>query len=131
MNRLVDERDVEVRLDEVLDLPRVLALPYFADHDRDGIEMILGAARDLARDVLYPAYRAMDAEPPRLVDGRVHVHPKMKELFARLVDMGLVAAPRPKAVGGDRDEANQTGFIELARHLYCLTLCENKPFGRK
>jgi len=102
MNRLVDDRDVEMLLDEVLDISRVLALPYFADHDRDGIELVLQSARDLARDVLYPAYRAMDVEPPRLVDGHVRVHPKMKELFARMRALGVIAAPRPYAVGGDQ-----------------------------
>jgi len=102
MNRLIDDRDVEVLLDEVLEVSRVLALPYFADHDRDGIDLLLAAARDLARDVLYPAYRALDVDPPKLVDGHVRVHPKMVELFGRLRGMGLVAAPRPHAVGGDQ-----------------------------
>jgi butyryl-CoA dehydrogenase len=102
MNRLLDDRDVEMLLDEVLDLSRVLALPYFSDHDREGIELVLQSARDRARDTLYPAYRAMDVEPPRLVDGHVRVHPKMKELFARMRALGVVAAPRPHGVGGDQ-----------------------------
>ena len=29
----------------------------------------------------FPAYRAMDGEPPRLVDGRVRVHPRMREIY--------------------------------------------------
>src|SRR5690242_10082631 len=68
-NPLIDDRDVELILDEVLDLGRLLRLPYFADHDRETCELLLASARELARDQLYPAYRALDAEPPRLVDG--------------------------------------------------------------
>jgi hypothetical protein len=33
-NPLIDDRDVELILDEVIDLGRLLRLPYFADHDR-------------------------------------------------------------------------------------------------
>ncbi|MEO7734933.1 MAG: acyl-CoA dehydrogenase [Kofleriaceae bacterium] len=101
-NPLVDDRDVELILDEVLDLGRLLRLPYFAEHDRDTFEMLLSSARDLARDTMFPAYRALDTDPPRLVDGRIHVHPKMRELYARLTELGVVAAPRPHAVGGSQ-----------------------------
>jgi butyryl-CoA dehydrogenase len=101
-NPLIDDRDVELILDEVLDLGRLLRLPYFADHDRETCELLLASARELARDQLYPAYRALDAEPPRLVDGRVVVHPRMRVLYGRLTALGLVAAPRPHAVGGSQ-----------------------------
>jgi len=101
-NPLVDDRDVELILDEVLDLGRLLRLPYFAEHDRDTFEMLLSSARDLARDAMFPAYRALDTEPPRLIDGRVHVHPKMRELYGRLTELGVVAAPRPHEVGGSQ-----------------------------
>jgi butyryl-CoA dehydrogenase len=99
-NPLVDDRDVELILDEVLDLDRLLRLPWFADHDRETCQMLIDAARDLAREALYPAYRMLDAEPPRLVNGRVVVHPRMRELYARMIDLGVVAAPRPHDVGG-------------------------------
>jgi len=100
MNPLIDDRDVAFLLDEVHDVTRLTRLPYFADHDRDTFELVLEAARGLARDVLWPTYRATDAEPPRLVEGRVVVHPRLREVFPQLVALGLVAAPRPHAVGG-------------------------------
>jgi len=101
-NPLIDDRDVELILDELLDLGRLLGLPHFADHDRETCELVIGSARELAREQLYPAYRALDAEPPRLVDGRVLVHPRMRTLYARMTELGLVAAPRPHAVGGSQ-----------------------------
>jgi butyryl-CoA dehydrogenase len=101
-NPLLDDRDVELILDELLDIRRLLRLPHFADHDRETCELLLGATRALAREVLYPAYRVLDADPPRLVDGRVRVHPRMRELYARMFDLGLVAATRPHEVGGRR-----------------------------
>jgi butyryl-CoA dehydrogenase len=101
-NPLVDDRDVELFLDEVLDLPALLRLPYFAEHDRDTCQLLLESARGLAREVLLPSYRATDADPPRLVDGRVRVHPQMRELYARLNQLGLISAARPHAVGGSQ-----------------------------
>jgi alkylation response protein AidB-like acyl-CoA dehydrogenase len=99
-NPLIDDRDVELICDELLGTDRLLALPYFAAHDKATFAQLIDAARTLAREALYPAYRAMDAEPPRLEAGRVHVHPKMRELYRRLVELGLCAAPRPESVGG-------------------------------
>ncbi len=60
-NPLIDDRDVELILDEVLDLGRLLRLPHFADHDRETCELLLASTRELARGQLYPAYRALDA----------------------------------------------------------------------
>jgi butyryl-CoA dehydrogenase len=101
-NPLIDDRDVELILDEVLDVTRLFQLPYFAEHDRETTAMFIGAARDLARDVLFPAYRALDEEPPKLTDGHVHVHPRLRALYAGLVELGVIAAPRPHAVGGSQ-----------------------------
>jgi butyryl-CoA dehydrogenase len=99
-NPLLDDRDVELIIDELLDLPAILALPYFADHDRETVQMLLEASRDLARDSLFPAYRALDTDPPRLVDGKVIVHPRLHELYKQLRALGIIAAPRPTDVGG-------------------------------
>src|ERR1051325_125771 len=64
-NPLVDDRDVELILDEVLDLGRLLRLPHFAEHDRETCQMLIASARDLARGALFPADRALAAAPPR------------------------------------------------------------------
>ncbi len=99
-NPLVDDRDVEMILDELLDLRALAALPYFAEHDRETYEMVLEAARTLARDTLYPAYRTLDLDPPRLEGGRVIVHPALRALFAATQELGLASAARPHEVGG-------------------------------
>ena len=99
VNPLIDDRDVEVILDELLDLS-VLRAPYFADHDRETYQLVIESARSLARDALFPAYRTLDAAPPVLADGKVTVHPALHGLFSQLVELGFAAAPRPYDVGG-------------------------------
>ncbi len=97
-NPAIDDRDVEQILEERLG--ELLRLPYFADHDRESCARFVASCRILARGELLPAYRALDADPPRLVAGRVIVHPKLHGLFAKLVGLDLIAAPRPREVGG-------------------------------
>ena len=101
-NPLVDDRDVELLLDDVFDLPGLTRLPYFADHDRQTFLAVIDSARRLARAELYPAYRPMDEQPARLEGGRVVVHPRLRELWPKMIELGLTAAPRPHDVGGQQ-----------------------------
>src|SRR6266849_4962896 len=101
-NPLLSDRDVTFQLYEVHGALDLCDLPYFADHGRETFDPFLASARKLAREVLFPAYRPMDQEPPRLVDGRVSVHPAMREIWPRLVELGLTCATRPAEVGGQQ-----------------------------
>jgi alkylation response protein AidB-like acyl-CoA dehydrogenase len=101
-NPLLSDRDVAFQLYEVHGALELCELPYFADHGRETFDPFLASARKLAREVLFPAYRPMDQEPPRLVDGRVRVHPAMREIWPRLVELGLTCPTRPTEVGGQQ-----------------------------
>ena len=101
-NPLVDDRDVDFLLDDVFDLAALTKLAFFSDHDRETFGAFIASARRVARSHFYPAYRPMDAEPPHLLDGRIHVHPRMKELWAQLRALDLIAAPRRAEVGGQQ-----------------------------
>jgi butyryl-CoA dehydrogenase len=99
-NPLLRDEDVDFLLYDVLDAPSLCRLPYFADHDRHTFDTLLGSARRLAREVLFPAYRSMDQEPPRFVDGAILVHPRMKALYPQLAELGMAVAGRPMEMGG-------------------------------
>lgn len=101
-NPLVDDRTVAFLLDEVLDLRGHLALPWFADHDRESIELLLETVRRLARRVLAPTWKPQDAAPPELRDGRVRLHPTFHAAWPAMVDTGLLSATRPTAHGGQQ-----------------------------
>ncbi len=101
-NPLVSDRDVEFLLYEVLDAPALCALPAFAAHDRSTFDLLLGSSRRLAREVMFPTYRAMDAEPPRFENGRIIAHPLMKALYPQLIALGAIGATRPAEVGGQQ-----------------------------
>jgi butyryl-CoA dehydrogenase len=101
-NPLLSDRDVAFQLYEVMDASALCALPGFTEHSRDTFDLVLDSTRRFAREVLYPTYRPMDAEPPVFQDGRVRVHPLMRELYPRMVELGLLTATRPPEVGGQQ-----------------------------
>jgi alkylation response protein AidB-like acyl-CoA dehydrogenase len=101
-NPLLNDRDISFLLFELFHAEALCELPAFAEHSRETFAMYVDACRKLAREALYPAYRPMDEAPPRLSDGRVLVHPKMKELHRRISELGVVNATRPSEVGGQQ-----------------------------
>jgi butyryl-CoA dehydrogenase len=119
VNPLVDDRDVEFLLYEVHEAAALLAYPYFADHSRETFDAYVGVCRRFARETLFPAYHALDAEPPRFENGRVTAHPLLHTIWPKLVELGVVAASRPFEVGG----AQLPLTIATAAHLYVMAGC--------
>jgi len=101
-NPLFDDREIDFQLYDVHRAGELTKLPAFAEHSRETFDMVLGEARKLARGALFATYRELDAQPPVFEAGRIRVHPKMRELFHKLLGLGLITAPRGPEVGGQR-----------------------------
>ncbi|MGE0322447.1 MAG: acyl-CoA dehydrogenase [Polyangiaceae bacterium] len=99
-NPLIQDRNVEFLLYELLDAEKLCELPVFSEHSRDTFDLFLGSARKVAREQLFPSYRALDLEPPELTPSGVKVHPQLKQLYPQLVELGILNATRPEEVGG-------------------------------
>jgi len=99
VNPLLDDRDIEFLLYDVLDAEGLVALPAFAEHSRETFDMVIGGARKLARTVLFPLYREMD-QTPRFEGGRIFLHPKMRDVYPKVVELGIAPATRGEDVGG-------------------------------
>ena len=82
MNPLVSDRNVDFLLYELLRIPR-----------DDTYALFLDSARKLAREVLFPAFKPMDEQPPELRDGQVRVHPAMRGIWSQLFELGFGEAP--------------------------------------
>ncbi|MGV3623702.1 MAG: acyl-CoA dehydrogenase [Archangium sp.] len=94
MNPLISDAFVDFLLHDVLDVDSLCALPAFEGHSRETIAPWFSACRRVSREVLFPTYRVIDAEPPRFVDGRVHLHPKFHGAWKELVQLDVIAAIR-------------------------------------
>ena len=101
-NPLINDRDVDFLLYEVLDAPALCENPFFAEHSRDTFDLYLQSSRRLARQVLFPGYRPMDESPAVFRDGAISVHPALKGMFQPMVDLGVITAARPAEVGGQQ-----------------------------
>jgi butyryl-CoA dehydrogenase len=99
VNPLLDDKTIEFLLYDVLDAEGLLALPKFAEHSRETFDMVISNARKLARTALFPVYREMD-QSPRFEGGHIALHPKMRELYPKLLELGLAPATRGEEVGG-------------------------------
>ncbi|MCV9386449.1 acyl-CoA dehydrogenase [Reichenbachiella ulvae] len=100
MAEFYSRRNLEFLLTEVFDIEGVLKLDKFKKHDLNSIRLMLDAADQLAKTHLYPSYREMDTQEPEFKNGRVHVHPKIKELMKRFGEGGWIGAQADEEFGG-------------------------------
>jgi len=98
-NPLFDDREIDFVLYDVLRVDELAKLPDFSEHSRETFDMMLQNARKLARAAFFPLYREMDRAPD-FTNGAIKLHPKMHELYPRIAELGIVAAPRGPEVGG-------------------------------
>ncbi|MDX1510931.1 MAG: acyl-CoA dehydrogenase N-terminal domain-containing protein, partial [Nitriliruptorales bacterium] len=70
-NPVLDDREIRFLLHDVIEVEQLTTLDHFAGHARDTFEAVVDAARRVARNVLFPGYRALDEHPPRFEDGRI------------------------------------------------------------
>jgi butyryl-CoA dehydrogenase len=99
---LFDDRDLDFLLYDAFDVEALCRLPHFAEHSRETFELYLGAARKFAREEVFASYKAMDEFGARFEDGRVRVHPAMRELLPKFAALGFVNAARPLSVDGQQ-----------------------------
>ena len=113
---------------EVFRLGDMLKAPRFQDHDVQSLRLILDSVKKFADAELYPVFRAMDADPARMIDGKVIVHPAVKTMLERASELGLVGSTLDYDDGGmqlpvtlyqalnfiaDSSNNNMTGYTGL------------------
>ncbi len=116
MNPLVADRTLDFFLWDVHGAESLLSFPHFSDHSRETCAGYVDLCRRFARETLFPAYRTLDAEPPRLENGKVVAHPLLRTIWPKVVEMGVVSAARGADVGG----AQLPLTVSTSAHLYVM-----------
>ena len=101
-NPLIDDGLVDFLLYDVLDAESLCELGAYEHHSKETFDLFLDSVRRLARQDLLPTYKPMDDEPPQFRDGRIVTHPALPNLWRRMVEVGVLTATRPEAVGGQQ-----------------------------
>ncbi len=97
---LIDRRHLLFVLDEVLNADSIFQLPAFAAQDREIAGQILDAAEKQAIAEFLPSYRLLDANEPRMENGRVVLPPEIGEALSAFREQGFFRMAADPAHGG-------------------------------
>jgi alkylation response protein AidB-like acyl-CoA dehydrogenase len=100
--KFVSERNLKFLLYEVFDTPSLTQYPYYADHSRESFDMALETAVKIGKNLMKPKLSEMDKNPPEFVNGRVKVHPVVRNVMKECGEGGWIAAPFPFDLGGQQ-----------------------------
>jgi len=95
-------RNLRFLLHEVLNVEQLVAYPRYADHNKEGFDLMLDSAKQLADGLFFPIYEEMDKKPPQMGDGVVHVHPQIKDVMRETGESGWIVAQEDYDIGGQQ-----------------------------
>jgi butyryl-CoA dehydrogenase len=102
MSEFYSKKDLYFQLFENLNCVQLTEIPFFGDHSEETFKLILDAAAQIAEKNLYPILAEMDRNEPILVDGKIKIHPKMKEIVEKFGEDGWINATFPYQEGGQQ-----------------------------
>jgi alkylation response protein AidB-like acyl-CoA dehydrogenase len=97
---IVDERDQQFVLFEMLDVDKLCQKPRYADFSKETLEMVLSEAQKLAVNVIFPTLAEGDRTGCKLVNGQVHVPECFRQPFKVFCEGGWQAMSFPVESGG-------------------------------
>jgi len=101
-SKFVSERNIEFLLYEVFDVESLTQYGYYSEHNRKMFDMVLKAAVNLAKDLLFPIFEEMDRNQPELVNGEVRVHPSVRTIMQEFGSGGWISSRVPFSQDGEQ-----------------------------
>ena len=110
MSKLLNRRDVEFMLYELLDVESLTQRQRFAEHTRETFDAALDTAAKIAEEKFAPHNRKADLNEPRFENGRVSIIPEVAEALQAFRKAGFMAAAQDfeKAYGSVGKANTQT-----------------------
>lgn len=100
--KFYSKKNLHFLLHDVFQVENLSQYPLFEDHNKETYNMVLDACTDLSTQKLRPYLTEMDRNAPDFVDGRIKVHPKVKEFMQIFGEGGWINAPLPYEEGGQQ-----------------------------
>lgn len=119
MSLLINRRDLDFVLYELLHVEQLAQQPKFNQHDRATFEAIIDAAAKLADEQFTPHAAKLDANEPTFDGDQVHIIPEVKQALDAYVEGGFMGAAFDETDGG-----LQLPYT-IAQAVYCLFTAAN------
>jgi butyryl-CoA dehydrogenase len=100
MSMFVDRRNIDFLLYELLEVEKLFATARYGAHDRQSVSAIMDSAEAIAQKYFSPIAAALDANEPKVVNGKVEIIEGVKQALAAYADAGFFAAIFDEADGG-------------------------------
>lgn len=100
MSMVANRRDIAFYLNELFDLPSLLATPLFNEHDVESIEAIFDVVQQIAEEVFLPCAAELDEHEPRFDNGQALTPDSLKDCVRAYREAGLCGATFGHDVGG-------------------------------
>ena len=100
MSMIVNRRDIDFYLYEMLDLEGLLKNDRYQEHDRDTVTAILDLAQQIAEEAFLPCAAELDEHEPVFEAGRAVTPDSLKACLKTFVEAGLPAATFDASLGG-------------------------------
>jgi alkylation response protein AidB-like acyl-CoA dehydrogenase len=100
--KFISMRNLKFLIYEMFDTESLTQYPFFQDHSREIFDMVLDTAMKMGKDILFPAFSDMDKNQPEFKDGKVIVHPVVKDVMEACGEGGWIGAHNTYELGGQQ-----------------------------
>jgi len=100
MSMIVDRRELDFVLYELLDVERLLQHPRFHAYDRGAIQQMLDIGQKIAEQKFLPGAAEADANEPVIINGKVRLPTSTGRALRDYAEAGFFALPFPEEAGG-------------------------------
>ena len=100
MSLLLNPRDLDFLLYELLDSAALCRAPCYAQHDRATFDAVIATARRIAEERFAPHAAKLDANEPTFDGERVHLIPEVQEAIDAYIESGFMGIAARAEFGG-------------------------------
>lgn len=101
-DKFYSKENLHFLLHHVFPVKDLCAKQMFSQHSAENFDMIIEAADSLSVNHLRPILVEMDRNPPYLENGKIKVHPKMRQLMKTFGEDGWISMSAPAEFGGQQ-----------------------------
>ena len=101
-SKYISMRNLKFLVYEVFDVASLTQYDYYSQHNRKMFDMVIDAAMKLSGKLLWPIFEEMDRQPPEFNDGKVNVHPLVREVMQQFGEGGWIASTFPAKLDGEQ-----------------------------